>query len=339
MKKKVFFYSSVSDVKLFTTQMFYKTDIDILRGLDFEVNVTNKIFDFLFFWKYDIAFIYFYKYGFFVSLISGFFGKKVYFTGGIDDLDEAYTTHRKYLIQKYFFKLCYFFSNSCILVSSTDKENVMKIFNGVLPKKIKTSFHAIQVENFLCHNIKDKGYDFSTIVWMGGKENVVRKGVDKSLELFKYLVENFPEYSNSKFIIIGRKGSGTDYLKEIIMHLDINEKVVFTGEVDENVKINILKMSKIYMQLSKYEGFGVAAAEALAAQNIVINSGKGGLKDSVGSFGIQVNIDEDIYKQFSTVHEKIIKVDDEFLKSGEQYIINNFSYDIRMNDFKKILLR
>lgn len=192
-------------MRLFTTQKFYKIDIDILRELGFEVNVTNKILDFLFFWKYDIAFIYFYRYGFFVSAIARFFKKRIFFTGGIDDLDEAYTTHRKYLTQKFFFKLCYLMSDRCILVSSSDIENVKRIYKGILPAKIETSFHAIQVERFLCSNIQNKGYDFSTIVWMGGKENVVRKGVDKSLELFKYLVDNYSDYSNSKFIIIGKR--------------------------------------------------------------------------------------------------------------------------------------
>lgn len=338
MKKKVLFYSSVTNLSLFVTQKFYKTDIDILTDLGFEVNVSNKISDFLSFWKYDIAFIYFYKYGFFVSAIARLFGKKVYFTGGIDDLDEAYSSPKKYRIQKLFFKLCHCMSTKCILVSTSDMDNIKKIYKGRLPKKTATSFHAIQVESFLCSDAQDKSTDFSTIVWMGGKENVIRKGVDKSLELFKLLVDNYPDYSDSKFIIIGKKGDGTAYLEKLVNDLNLYDKVEFTDEIDEDVKIDLLKRSKIYMQLSKYEGFGVAAAEALAAQNIVINSGKGGLKDSVGAFGIYVNIDEDIAKQYQMIHEQIQKVDAAFLKLGEQYVVDNFSYYIRKNDFEKILM-
>ena len=55
------------------------------------------------------------------------------------------------------------------------------------------------------------------------------------------------------------------------------------GEVSEEDKINLLKRSKYYFQLSLYEGFGLAALEALCADNILIHSGKGGLANSIYS--------------------------------------------------------
>ena len=76
MSKKVLFYSSVNDKKLFNTQYFYKTDIMLLKKLGYHVKTSNKISDFIYFWKYDIAFIYFYKYGFFAALIARLFLKK-----------------------------------------------------------------------------------------------------------------------------------------------------------------------------------------------------------------------------------------------------------------------
>lgn len=337
MKKKILFYSSVSSISLFETQKFYKTDISILKELDFDVVVTNKISDFLFFWKYNIAFVYFYRYGLFVSVLARLFGKKVFFTGGIDDLDSSYATTRAYFIQKILFKLCYFFSNTSILVSTSDCENVKKIYNGVLPSKAKISFHSIEVDAFMCKDSQQKGSDFTTIAWMGTEQNVIRKGVDLSLHLFSLLIKKYPEYALSKFIIIGKKGLGTDYLFALCQKLSILDKVVFTGEVDEMTKIDLLKRSCYYMQLSQYEGFGIAATEALVSQNIVINSGRGGLIDSVGCYGIQVNIKEDLAKQIASLHQRIQNIDSGFLKSGEKYVIDNFSYNIRKNDLKDII--
>jgi glycosyltransferase involved in cell wall biosynthesis len=339
MKNKILFYSSVSNIELFETQKFYKTDISLLKSLGFDVSVTNRIIDFLFFWKYDLAFIYFFRYGFFVSLIARILGKPAYFTGGIDDLDITYATPKRYKIQKVFFKLCCFCSTKCILVSTTDMANVKKIYNGVLPKKVILSFHTIEVENFLCSNPQNKGNDFSTIVWMGGEVNVIRKGVDLALRVFSELSTKYSEYQNSMFIVIGKKGDGTDFLVELCKQLNITEKVIFTDEVDETTKINLLLSSRYYMQLSKYEGFGIAATEALAAQNIVINSGKGGLIDSVGKHGIQIDINKDLKKQIDNLHNQIQNIDSVFLKAGEQYVIDNFSYNLRKTDFKRIILR
>ena len=109
MSKKVLFYSSVKDKNLFNTQFFYKTDINLLKSLGYNVITSNKISDFLFFWKYDIAFIYFYKYGLFVAIIARLFLKKVFFTGGIDDLEKECATPKRFLLQVLFFRLCYFF--------------------------------------------------------------------------------------------------------------------------------------------------------------------------------------------------------------------------------------
>jgi glycosyltransferase involved in cell wall biosynthesis len=337
MKNRIYFYSSVKSIELFETQKFYKIDIDILKDLNYNVHATNKISDFFFFWRYDIAFIYFYRYGFFVSFIAKLLGKNVYFTGGIDDLDESYATPKNYLIQKYFFKLCHLFSNKCILVSTSDYKNVKKIYNGDLPNKISISYHTIATDNFLCEDIRNKGNDFTTIVWMGDKGNVIRKGVDDSLRLFQLLIHNYSQYKYSKFIIIGKKGDGTQYLVQLCKDLNILDKVEFTDEIDELTKIKLLKYSRFYMQLSKYEGFGISAAEALAAQNIVINSGRGGLFDSVSHYGVQVDINDDLTKQIEGINQKIENVNSDFLKSGEEYVVKNFSYNLRKIDFKKIM--
>ncbi len=337
MKNNIFFYSSVKSKDLFETQSFYKTDINILKDLGFNVYVTNKISDFFRIREYDIAFIYFYTYGLFVAIISKILGKKVYFTGGIDDLEESYAKPSRHKKQKVFFKLCRLFSNSCILVSTADKENVKKIYNGSLPNKISLSFHSIEVDKYLCENLNEKDEIFTSIAWMENEGNVIRKGIDTSLKVFYYLVNNFQPYQNYKFIIIGKKGLGSDYLSKISEQLNIQDKVFFTDAVDEETKISILKKSKIYMQLSIYEGFGIAATEALAAKNIVINSGKGGLKDSVGSYGVNFDIDKNISDQIPSLQSKLLNIEENFLEEGAEYVVSHFSYDTRKNDLKKIL--
>jgi len=337
MNNRILFYSSVKSKTLFETQKFYKIDIDILKNIGFNVYPTNRIADFFKFWYYDISFIYFYRYGVFPALISKIFGKRVFFTGGIDDLEESYATRRRYIIQRIFFKLCCLFSNKCIIVSVSDFENIKKIYKNRLPKKIVKSFHSIDVDKFICDD-KSKGDDFTTIVWMGGKNNVQRKGVDTALVLFSILSKKYNEFSNSKFIIIGKEGDGTLYIKELIEKLNIENMVKFTGEIDESTKIDILKKSKYYFQLSKYEGFGLAAIEALASRNIVFHSNKGGLRDSVGRHGIIINIDEDLEAQIETIYQNIISVNDEFLSEAESYVKLNFSNERRIEDFKKIIL-
>lgn len=77
--KRILFYSSVNSLELFKTQKFYQIDISILKDLGYDVLLSNRIFDSLLFWKYDILFSYFYRYSFFAALLAKCFGKKTNF--------------------------------------------------------------------------------------------------------------------------------------------------------------------------------------------------------------------------------------------------------------------
>lgn len=335
--KKILFYSSVSDVSLFQTQKFYKIDVDILTDLGYQVTTSNKISDFLKCSRYDIAYIYFYRYGLFGAILAKLFGKKVYFTGGIDALDKTYASKKRYFMQSVFFKLCLFFSTQCILVSHTDQDNVKKIYGGRLPRKTVLSFHAFDVQAYQYDDSVRKNNDFISIAWMGTIPNVLRKGLDKAVDLFELLKKKYPAYKDSRFLIVGTQGVGSEFLKEKVASQNLNDSVIFTGEVDEHEKIELLKNSRYYFQLSLYEGFGVAAAEALAAGNVVLTSGKGGLKDSVGPHGVDVDVDADLQEQIDRIHDEICQVDEQALRKAYEYVNERFSYPIRKKDFSRII--
>ncbi len=177
----------------------------------------------------------------------------------------------------------------------------------------------------------------TTIVWMETSEiNVIRKGVDKLI----YVFNEYSKLSNDLTIkIIGSTGNGTEYLKKLIKEFNLEDKVIFTGRISEESKIQYLKESKFYFQLSLYEGFGIAALEALAAGNIVFHSGKGGLSEAIGENGILVS-DINNYKNIAIDLNYInINYDNysELLKNGIKHVENNFSYKVRLNGIEEIV--
>ena len=327
--KRIFFYSNVKNKDLFYIQQFYAIDINILEKMGFEVFPTNKISDFFKFWKYSIGFFYFYKYSFFPALISKFFFKKNYFTGGIDDFSSE--NKEIFLRQKLFFFLSYLVSDKCIIVSNSDLNNIQRIYKNMLQKKLVFSYHGISIENFICSysEYEQKEKMFTTVAWQGVKENVIRKGIDKALIIFSELVktEQFKDYV---FYIVGKCGEGSLYLKQLVNELNISEYVFFTDEVTESDKISYLKKSRYYFQLSKYEGFGIAALEALAAKAIVIHSGNGGLKDVVSEDGIIVSSDD----TSETIYEKLLNYDTNIISKSQERILSNFTIKKRFEDFQ-----
>lgn len=320
---------------MFSIQQFYRTDICILRDLGYSVKLSNSIFDYLLFWKYDLAFIYFYRYGLFPAFFAKIFSKKVIFTGGIDYLDKNYAGRKSFRIQKFLFKLCILFSDKNILVSNSDIKNINH-FKSKLPAiKFPLSYHVIDFNNYEFDDFNEKEKIFTTIAWMIREENVIRKGVDKSLYLFKKLHEFDNEF---RMVIIGPIGKGTELIKEIIKKENLEGLVTLTGAIIEKKKIAILKKSSIYSQLSFYEGFGIAAIEALASGNIVVHTGKGGLTDGIGDFGILVENDnyDEIVQKISIVLTDP-KNHSNMIKQGIQHVSDNFKYEKRLIDFQKIL--
>jgi glycosyltransferase involved in cell wall biosynthesis len=286
------FYSSVKNLSDFTVQRFYANDIYCLQLCGNTVHVTNKISDFLYFWKYDCAFIYFFRKGFFAGLIAKILLKKVYFTGGIDDLNLNNNSN-KYLIQKYLFILSYLISNFIFIVSRSDMRVVNNLTRKDKLKRLVYSPHSVlsdlELIQLFSKPPKKEPHLFTTICWMSSVGNVKRKGVDKSLNLFKKYLSIYPD---SKYIIIGRTGDGSDYLIKLANDIGISESVVFTGIISEEKKNSILDMSTYYFQISRYEGFGLAALEALYHLNLVIHTAQGGLFDTIDNYGFIVTEDD-----------------------------------------------
>jgi glycosyltransferase involved in cell wall biosynthesis len=336
IKRRVLFFSSVKDLELFKITGFYATDIKILEDLNCRVVVSNSYIDFLKFWNYDISFIYFWTKGFFPAVISKIFNKSVIFTGGIDRLDKNFNKSKfDYFLKKYFFKLCTIFSDANIIVSNSDIHNI-KLTNFSV-NNLQHIPHVLDFNSY-AYNGENKENIISTVVWMEGSEiNVIRKGVDKMLYVFKDFKKLNPSF---KLVMIGSKGVGTEYLIEIAKKLNILDDIYFTGRVDEKEKISILKKSKFYFQLSIYEGFGIAALEALASGNIVFHSGAGGLKDSIGDRGVLI---EDTNK-YDEIANKLNEINDSYdtlylkqVLDGVDYVKNNFSYSVRLEGIKEVI--
>ena len=332
--RRILFFSSVRTKKMFSIQSYYRNDISILRDLGFQVKLSNNIFDFLKFWKYDIAFFYFYRYSALAAIFAKLFCKKTIFTGGIDYLESSFATKRQQRIQAIFFKICNLFSDANIIVSTTDYNNIATIYSGMVPHKCRMSFHVIDAERFV-YKGEPKLRIISTIAWMVNRDNVYRKGVDKTIKAFAKFVQLFPDY---KLIIVGPPGEGSKDILKLIERLNMSKYVEYKGAISEDEKVGLLKRSTIYTQLSVYEGFGIAAIEALAAGNIVVHSGYGGLKDAVSDCGIIVDINsfDSIVDGFvQAISYNNIQLSDIRAK-GIHYVEENFSYSKRLSDFRSI---
>ncbi len=140
-------------------------------------------------------------------------------------------------------------STNIIAISKHTKEKIQQHKKGeiiVIPSGIRDAIKKIDNKN--------KKYD---LCYAGRLLDF--KNVDKIIDLVKYAKDR---KINLKALIIGG-GKELNNLKNMAKKLDLNIK--FTGFIEDNNEVfRIMKSSKIFMMLSKREGFSIVTIEALA---------------------------------------------------------------------------
>lgn len=187
------------------------------------------------------------------------------------------------------------------------REKVELIYNSIKKKEI---FEGIKRKQVLT-------------VGELNEETYLRKGVDRFIEVAK----NFPEVP---FIHIG-KWTSTNYRYSDKIFRKLKEKspenVHFLGFVEESILVKYLTESKIYLQLSRHEAFGISVVEAMNYGCIPIVS---------NSFALPEIVNNKQYVSSSTEDalEKIKKYMNQ--KETFNFDADRFSNDKREKKFFKL---
>jgi glycosyltransferase involved in cell wall biosynthesis len=140
-------------------------------------------------------------------------------------------------------------------IVSVSKETTIGLVKklGVNPKKIITIPNGINIRAIeKASASKEK----SDLIYVG--RLLTHKNVDILINAIKYLDKNI------KLIVVG-EGPEMSKLKELVIRLDVEKRVVFKGALkDEKQVYALLKSSKVLVLPSSREGFGLTIVEANA---------------------------------------------------------------------------
>lgn len=128
--------------------------------------------------------------------------------------------------------------------------------------QVGLSNRVVLLEAFICkevHKIEKTRHD--VISFIGTVEP--RKGLHLGILAFKKFSESHPTYL---FKIAGNLNSEkyTNSLKKMIRGLDLENKVIFLGRIDEEQKKNLYEESKCFLFPSQNEGYGLVLIEAMS---------------------------------------------------------------------------
>ncbi|NQU87488.1 MAG: glycosyltransferase family 4 protein, partial [Mariniphaga sp.] len=257
---------------------FYKQDLKILNEIAEEVSVALRWRDID--WKSDIIFVWWWTYAFIPVLIGKILKKKVVITGTFNYGCEKNTRDysRRSRLQRYLIKFSIKHAWKNILVSQKELKLIQKDW---LLKNLEYSPHIVDTQKYSFSENRAENLLF-TICWME-KENVYRKCIPEILTSIKILTDMGVKV---KLIIAGRNGGAEQFVLSLIDDLKLKPYVEFIGEIEEEKKIRLLQKCSIYLQPSRYEGFGLAIAEAMSCGAPVISTDVGEVRNVVGDAGV-----------------------------------------------------
>lgn len=170
-------------------------------------------------------------------------------------------------------------------VSNMTKEMFLKEYD-LDPRQIQVIHPGVDVEKFhafdrqLCrHEIREHfGIDLLDTVILFVSMNFEIKGLDRLMEALARL-KTAQRSASFKLLVVGKgdRGKYTRLAKE----MGIEENVLFAGVIEKDELAKIFLASDVYAMLSKFDAFGMAVLEAMAASLPVIVSSNVGAKDLV----------------------------------------------------------
>jgi glycosyltransferase involved in cell wall biosynthesis len=122
-----------------------------------------------------------------------------------------------------------------------------------------------------------------------------RKNLVALIEAFaQFVVSNpdLPAQAGYKLVIAGGRGWMSESVFRAPHQYHIQEKVIFTGRVDDETLHALYMSAALYVQPSLTEGFGLPLLEAMHAGVPVITSDGGALREVVGEAGYIVTLSD-----------------------------------------------
>jgi len=270
----------------------------------------------------DIVFIWFASYhAFITTLITRLIRRPIIvITGGYDVAGEKEIKYGMMLNPLYKFMVRYVLKHAkrILAVSEFNKKEIEKNL-GI--KKAEVIYNSIDFKKFY-----PKGSKQNMVITVGyiSWENVKRKGLEIFVKAAKYLPE-------TQFVVIGQAlDNSIKYLQSIA-----SSNVKFTGFVSDEQLLSYYQSANVYCQLSYYESYGMAPAEAMLCECVPIVVNRGALPEVVGYTGFYVP-----YGDEKAITEAIKKaLQSELGKKAREKIRKQFPTELRENKLKKVIER
>ena len=140
--------------------------------------------------------------------------------------------------------------------------------------------------------------------------------MEHNIDIMLQTFSNYKKLNNDFIFYIVGSGPEEVFLKELTTKLDLEQEVVFTGQLDKQSLLQFYEKSNIYLQGSSYEGLPHVILEAISHNLSIISTPIGGTNEVLinGKNGWIWKL----HNSFKPVNEDLLNIIEEITNNMEK---------------------
>lgn len=268
----IFFVEGVSDETLRRVE-FYAQDMQILRDAGFEVRFASRITRLR---PADLFFVWWWTWALAPVLYARTIGRPVIVTGV---LDINYYRDRPRWHQA-LMRRAFALADANVFTSQLEYRELPELFPVRNP-----SYVPLTVDGAYQPGGERRTDLVGTVGWLQ-QPNATRKCIAEVIRAAALVHETHP---NVRFVIAGAPGDFAADANELVRSLGAGEYVELPGAISKADKIRLMQECTVYLQPTRYEGFGLAILEAMACGSPIVTSPEGAVPEVVADAALMVD--------------------------------------------------
>lgn len=274
MSRKVCFFVEGVDEEALQRIEFYAQDIQILKDAGFEIDFVSKLHDLR---PADLYFVWWWTWALAPILYAKLLRRPVIVTGV---LDINYYQPRPWW-HKAGIRRAFAMADANVFTSELEFRELPRMFPVRNPSHVPLTID----DTLYSPNGRRSDSLICTVGWLQ-QPNATRKCLVEVIQAAALVHEKRP---NVRFVIAGAKGNFADDAAALVRSLRAESYIDLPGAISKEEKIRLMRECAVYLQPTRYEGFGLAILEAMSCGAPVITSPSGAVPEVVGDTALFVD--------------------------------------------------
>jgi glycosyltransferase involved in cell wall biosynthesis len=275
MSQRICFFARVQTPEIVERVEFYAQDIRALRELGYDVRVATRLGQLR---SADLYYVWWWTWALAPLTLARILRRPVIVAGVLDQqYYDRYPAAQRWAVRRVMAG-----ADANFFVARHELESITRRFRVNHPR-----YSPLTVDTTVYRpgsEARDPGLVF-TIGWTES-HNVVRKCF---VEVVEAAIQVCGQRPGIRFVLGGEHGDYYPRLQARVDQAGLRERIVFPGVLSRDDKIANMQRCGVYLQPTRYEGFGMAIAEAMSCGAAVITSPEGEVVHVAGGDALMVD--------------------------------------------------